>query len=94
MAETTSILLQKIASSEDKVKQLIDQRNKELFNIIVKYNAITIDNSALLGFFIFALNPANENDSILKKFKELAKAANLPSKLKNQYNNKTDKNTN
>jgi len=93
MPRTTSTLLEKISQSEAKIKQLKDQRNKELLNIIVKYNALGIDDSLLAGFFIFVLNPQNKNDPILKQFKELAVTSKTPSRLKNK-NSKAIKTTN
>jgi hypothetical protein len=85
MPRTTSTLLDKISQSEAKIKQLIDQRNKELLSIIVKNNALAIDDSLLNGFFLFALNPANKDHAILKEFKHLGSASKSPSRPKKKH---------
>lgn len=80
MPRNTSTLLEKIKQSEDRIKLLIDQRNKELLSIIVKNNALSIDDSLLNGFFLFVLNPANKDHPILKEFKDLGRISKSPSK--------------
>jgi hypothetical protein len=75
-------IIEKITQSENKIKQLIEQRNKELLDIITKFNAISIDDKLLAGFLLFTLNPANKDHHILKEFKELVKQTKSPSKPK------------
>ena len=93
MARTNISIIDKITLSELKIKQLIEQRNKELLGILTKLNAISIDNNLLVGFITFALNPENKDHHILKEFKELAKRPKLPSKSK-QPNSSNNKKTN
>lgn len=75
-------LLEKIRSSEDKIKALIEQRNNELIAIINECHALAIDNSLLAGFLLFAQSPDNKDHPILKEFRELAKPNKIPSKPK------------
>lgn len=82
MPKKITSLLEKITQSENKIKQLIEQRNKELLEIISRFNAISIDDKLLAGFFLFALNSKNKDHPILKEFKELAKTSKSPSKTK------------
>lgn len=82
MPKKTTSILEKITQSENRIKQLIDQRSKELLEIIIKYKAISIDDKLLAGFLLFALNPANKDHSILKEFKELTTQTKSPSKPK------------
>jgi hypothetical protein len=93
MTRNTSTLIERISQSEAKIKQLIDQRNNELLNIIVKHNALTINDSLLSGFFLFAMNPDNKDSPILKQFGELAATSKIPSRPKNN-NSKSVKTTN
>ncbi len=75
-------ILEKINQTELRIKELVKQRNKELIDIITRFNAISIDNNLLSGFIVFALNPDNKDHPILKEFKELGKRPKLPSKSK------------
>ena len=80
MATKKISILEKINQTELRIKELIKQRNKELLDIITRFNAISIDNNLLTGFIMFALNPDNKDHPILKEFKVLGKRPNLPSK--------------
>ena len=82
MATKKISILEKINQTELRIKELVKQRNKELLDIITRFNAISIDNNLLSGFIIFALNPDNKDHPILKEFKELGKRPKLPSKPK------------
>ena len=82
MATKKTSILEKINQTELRIKELVKQRNKELLDIITRFNAISIDNNLLSGFIVFALNPNNKDHPILKEFKELAKRPKLPSKSK------------
>jgi hypothetical protein len=82
MATKKISILEKINQTEKKIKELVKERNKELLDIITRFNAISIDNNLLSGFIIFALNPGNKDHPILKEFKELGKRPKLPSKSK------------
>lgn len=93
MPKSTNSILEKIHQSEIKMRELIQQRNKELLDIITKYKAISIDNKLLAGFLIFALNPQNKDHYILKEFKELAGKSKSPSNP-GQQNKKPVKETN
>ena len=75
-------ILEKINQTELRIKELVKQRNKELIDIITRFNAISIDNNLLSGFIVFALNPDNKDHPILKEFKELGRRPKLPSKSK------------
>ncbi|NDE19112.1 MAG: hypothetical protein EB000_01535, partial [Alphaproteobacteria bacterium] len=67
MATKKASILEKINQTELRIKELIKQRNKELLDIITRFNAISIDNNLLTGFIIFALNPDNKDHPILKE---------------------------
>ena len=82
MATKKISILEKINQTEQRIKELIKQRNKELLDIITRFNAISIDNNLLSGFIVFALNPDNKDHPILKEFKELDRRPKLPSKSK------------
>jgi hypothetical protein len=82
MATKKTSILEKINQTELRIKELIKQRNKELLDIITRFNAISIDNNLLSGFIVFALNPDNKDHPILKEFKELGKRLKAPSKSK------------
>lgn len=82
MATKKTSILEKINQTEQRIKELVKQRNKELLDIITRFNAISIDNNLLSGFIIFALNPDNKEHPILKEFKELGKRPKIPSKSK------------
>lgn len=82
MATKKTSILEKINQTEQRIKELIKQRNKELLDIITRFNAISIDNNLLSGFILFALNPDNKDHPILKEFKALGKRPKLPSKSK------------
>jgi len=82
MATKKTSILEKINQTELRIKELVKQRNKELLNIITRFNAISIDNNLLSGFIVFVLNPDNKDHPILKEFKELGKRPKLPSKSK------------
>jgi hypothetical protein len=82
MATKKISTLEKINQTELRIKELVKQRNKELLDIITRFNAISIDNNLLSGFIIFALNPDNKDHPILKEFKELGQRPKLPSKSK------------
>ena len=82
MATKKISILEKINQTELRIKELKKQRNKELLDIITRFNAISIDNNLLTGFIMFALNPDNKDHPILKEFKELGKRPKLPSKPK------------
>lgn len=75
MATKKTSILEKINQTEQRIKELIKQRNKELLDIITRFNAISIDNNLLSGFIMFALNPDNKDHPILKEFKELSSAS-------------------
>ena len=75
-------LLDKIRKSEDKIKALVELRSKELIAIINECHAVTIDDSLLAGFLLFAMNDDNKDHPILKEFRELAKTNKIPSKPK------------
>ena len=70
MATKKISILEKINQTEQKIKELVKQRNKELLDIITRFNAISIDNNL----------PDNKDHPILKEFKELGKRPKLPSK--------------
>ena len=82
MATKKTSILEKINQTELRIKELVKERNKELLDIITRFNAISIDNNLLSGFIVFALNPDNKDHPILKEFKELGKRPKLPSKSK------------
>ena len=82
MATKKISILEKINQTEQRIKELVKERNKELLDIITRLNAISIDNNLLSGFIIFALNPDNKDHPILKEFKELGKRPKSPSKSK------------
>lgn len=82
MATKKTSILEKINQTELRIKELVKQRNKELLDIITRFNAISIDNNLLSGFIVFALNPDNKDHPILKEFKELGQRPKLPSKSK------------
>ena len=82
MATKKISILEKINQTELRIKELKKQRNKELLDIITRFNAISIDNNLLTGFIMFALNPDNKDHPILNEFKELGKRPKLPSKPK------------
>ena len=82
MATKKTSILEKINQTELRIKELVKQRNKELLDIITRFNAISIDNNLLSGFIVFALNPDNKDHPILKEFKELGKRPKAPSKSK------------
>jgi len=82
MATKKTSILEKINQTEQRIKELVKQRNKELLDIITRFNAISIDNNLLSGFIMFALNPDNKDHPILKEFKELCQRPKLPSKSK------------
>jgi hypothetical protein len=82
MATKKTSILEKINQTELRIKELVNQRNKELLDIITRFNAISIDNNLLSGFIVFALNPDNKDHPILKEFKELGRRRKLPSKSK------------
>lgn len=74
--------LEKIRQSEEKIKELIQQRQQELVNIITKYKALDIDNKLLAGFLLFMQDPANLNHPILSEFKQLTNRTKTPSTAK------------
>ena len=82
MATKKISILEKINQTELRIKELVKERNKELLDIITRFNAISIsiDNNLLTGFIMFALNPDNKDHPILKEFKELGKRPKIPSK--------------
>jgi hypothetical protein len=82
MATKKTSILEKINQTEPRIKALVKERNKELLDIITRFNAISIDNNLLSGFIVFALNPDNKDHPILKEFKELGRRPKLPSKSK------------
>lgn len=82
MTRKVSSLLEKITSSEARVKLLVEQRHKELLNIIHHCNAIAIDDAILTGFLMFACNKENQNHPSLKEYKELAKTSKTPSRAR------------
>ena len=82
MATKKTSILEKINQTELRIKALVKERNKELLDIIIRFNAISIDNNLLRGFIIFALNPDNKDHPILKEFKELIRKPKLPNKFK------------
>ena len=82
MATKKTSILEKINQTELRIKELVKKRNKELLDIITRFNAISIDNNLLSGFFVFALNPDNKDHPILKECKELGKRPKLHSKSK------------
>ncbi|RYE27591.1 MAG: hypothetical protein EOP45_00730 [Sphingobacteriaceae bacterium] len=81
-------LVEKINNSETKVKALVEQRHRELLDIIKRCNAITVDDSMLMGFLMFAVNKDNKDHPMLKQFKELAVASKPPSRPKGVSNNR------
>jgi hypothetical protein len=82
MATKKTSILEKINQTELRIKELVKKRNKELLDIINRFNAISIDNNLLSGFIVFALNPDNKDHPILKEFKELGRRPKFPSKSK------------
>ena len=66
MATKKTSILEKINQTELRIKELVKKRNKELLDIITRFNAISIDNNLLSGFIIFALNPDNKDHPIFK----------------------------
>jgi phosphosulfolactate phosphohydrolase-like enzyme len=93
MPRKTTTTLEKILNSESRFRELVQQRNKELLNVITRYNAIAIDDNLLAGFLLFALNPENKDHPMLQEFMGLAKSNKIPSKSK-QPNQKRIKKTN
>ena len=67
MATKKTSILEKINQTELRIKELVKKRNKELLDIITRFNAISIDNNLLSGFIVFALNPDNKDHPILKE---------------------------
>ena len=53
MATKKTSILEKINQTEQRIKELVKQRNKELLDIITRFNAISIDNNLLAGFIVF-----------------------------------------
>lgn len=84
MPKNTASILERIHQSEEKIKELVKQRNKELLDIITRYKAIAIDDKLLAGFLLFALNHDNKDHPILQEFKKLATQVKSPSKPKQQ----------
>ena len=64
MATKKTSILEKINQTELRIKELVKKRNKELVDIITRFNAISIDNNLLSGFIVFALNPDNKDHPI------------------------------
>ena len=52
MATKKTSILEKINQTELRIKELVKQRNKELLDIITRFNAISIDNNLLSGFIV------------------------------------------
>lgn len=50
MATKKTSILEKNNQTELRIKELVKQRNKELLDIITRFNAISIDNNLLSGF--------------------------------------------
>lgn len=82
MTNKTKSALEKLQSLEQQKQQLIKKRYQELLNIIIKQNALTVDDQLLAGFLLFISNPANQKHPILTEFKELVKSTKSPSKVK------------
>lgn len=91
MPKASLTLLEKISQSEAKIKELIEERKKELMDIFTKNNALVINDKLLVGFLIFALNPENKDHPTLKEFKELGNSSKTPSKRKLSGNNSAKK---
>lgn len=79
----------RLAKLELKKKILIDERNKELVNIISKHNGQVLDDQLLVGFIIFATDPENIKSPILESFRKLASIAGMSQSGKRRYNKKT-----
>ena len=64
----------KLAKLEQERETLLAKRKEEIFNLFIKYNAMTIDDKLLIGFLLFATNPDNKKHLNLQQFKDLALA--------------------
>lgn len=84
--------LDKLVSLEKKIQNLIEKRKVKLMEIIVSCNALTVEDTLFAGFLLFAQDPINKNNSILKEFRELAIANKIPSKPRQPNNKRTQKN--
>jgi len=81
MATKTKTTLEKLNSAEKQKQELIKKRYQEILNIIIKQNALTLDDDLIAGFFLFANKPENKDHPTLSEFKQLAKTK-FPSKRK------------
>jgi hypothetical protein len=91
MARKTTTTLEKILNHESRFKELLQQRNEELFAVIKHSNAIAINDNLLAGFLLFALKPENKEHPILQEFMGVAKANKIPCKPKQQNQKRTKK---
>lgn len=81
MATKTKTTLEKLNSAEKQKQELIKKRYQEILNIIIKQDALTVEDDWINGFFLFANNPENKDHPTLAEFKELAKSKS-PSRSK------------
>lgn len=88
----TKIINNKHKTIEERIKQLeqqkvqlVQERSKEISNIIIKYGGIGLDDRLLAGFAIFATNEVNKNSDFLVQILELGKELKIPrSKMANK----------
>lgn len=79
--------LEKLAALEAQKQQVLQQRTKELIQIIEECNAFTIDDALLSGFLLFATNHDNKDHPSLNGFREIAVKAKKSART-NKTNNK------
>jgi hypothetical protein len=84
-------LREQLAKLEQKTNDLLLQRQSEFMNIFKACKAVTIDDTLLTGFLLFASNPDNKDSPVLKEFLNLVKTNKMPSKRKFSASNKPKK---
>jgi len=82
MPKAPTPLIEKIAKEKLKLDELMQQRQREIIEIFNARNAITINDTLLNGFLLYAMNNENEDSHVLEEFVALAKHSDKLNKPK------------
>jgi len=82
MPKAPTPLIEKIAKEKLKLDELIQQRQQEIIDIFIAHNAITINDTLLNGFLLYAMDNENKEHKILQEFTALAKHSDKLNKPK------------
>ena len=93
MTKKAKTAVERLHSLEQQKQVLIKKRQQELLDIIVKHNALIIDDHLFTGFLLFATDPINKDNPTLLQFKELATSRKFPSKTTSSNQKSTVKDT-